>query len=85
MAILSETDLQAMRRHMCLNYSVQGWTKADINAALQALENRMTLQSTLDLLASDIESAAPGKFNSDQKFKILGIWCISAAQRLGVL
>lgn len=84
MATLSNPELIEMMRHMCNNTATQTWTKAQVSAALQAVEDRVRLASTQNAIANDIEGAAPGVFSSQQKLIIFGVWCVSAARRLGV-
>jgi hypothetical protein len=85
MAVLSSADLQELRSRLCFNTSTQTWTKAQVNAALQAIEDRVQLTATKNAIAGDIEAAAPGVFDASQKQLLFGIWCYSAARRLGII
>jgi predicted component of type VI protein secretion system len=60
------------------------YTKPQFNAALQAIEDRLQLAATRTAIANDIEAAAPGVFSAAEKNTLFGIWCVTAAQRLGV-
>ncbi len=84
MATLSPTEVQTLRQSMAGNSSTVHWTKAQFNAAMQAVEDRMQAASTKTAIASDIEAAAPGVFNAAEKSRLFAIWCLTAAQRLGV-
>ena len=84
MAVLTEDERQELRSLMTRNTAEQGWDKAQINAALQAVEDRMRSAATQNAIGADIEAAAPGVFNAQQKQLLFGIWCSSAARRLGV-
>lgn len=64
MAILTATELAAIRKKLAANGTVS-WVKADVNAASQAIEDR--LQASITILNDDIEAAAPGVFNAAQK------------------
>lgn len=85
MAILSPEEMGELRSVMCRNTAAQNWDKAQINAALQAIEDRLRTAGTQNTLGSDIEAIVPGVFNAQQKQLLMGVWCASAARRLGVL
>ena len=84
MATLTTEELQELRHSMARQFPVT-WTKTQVNAALQAIEDRMRLASTQNAIATDIEATAPGVFTAGQKARLFGVWCVTAAQRLGVL
>ena len=84
MATLSALELQELRSALNRNTTTQTWTKAQVAAALQAIEDRVRLAGTQTTIANDIESAAPGVFSGGQKVTLFGIWCLSAARRLGI-
>lgn len=71
MATLTPEELRVIRN--AIEKRVNGfgvnYTKAQINAAAQAIEDR--LQNSKTVLNNDIESAAPGVFNVPQKKLIL--------------
>lgn len=83
MAALTVPQLTALRNAAERNVAVH-YTKAQLNAALQAVEDRMVLAATRTALAADIEAAAPGVFSAAEKQTIFALWCLTAAQRLGV-
>lgn len=84
MATLTATQLLDLRHVMARNVTPQTWTKAQLAAALQAVEDRLRLAGTQSTLANDIEAAAPGVFTAQQKQALFGVWCYTAAQRLGI-
>lgn len=84
MATLTAAELQELRSVLTRNTATQTWTKAQVNAALQAIEDRIRLAGTQNTIAGDIEAAAPGVFSAGQKATLFGVWCLSAARRLGV-
>jgi hypothetical protein len=83
MAVLNATDLADLRGVAQRNLVVH-YTKTQVNAALQAIEDRMQLASTKTALGNDIEAAAPGVFTAAEKTTLFGIWCWTAAKRLGI-
>jgi len=85
MATLTSAQLVELMRHVNKNVAEQTWTKAQISAALQAIEDRMLLASTKTTISSDIEAAAPGVFDNNQKNILFAVWCITFATRQGVL
>lgn len=64
MAILTQIQLAKVRRKLS-NGRTSTWNKPQVNAAIQAIEDR--LQASKSILNSDIESAAPGIFTVAQK------------------
>lgn len=84
MATFTSAELQELRGVLNRNTATQTWTKAQVNAALQAIEDRVRLAGTQTTIGNDIESAAPGVFSAGQKTTLFGIWCASAARRLGI-
>jgi len=64
MAVLTGRQLARMRRKLS-DVGTVTWVKPEVNAALQAIEDR--LQASRAVLNSDIETAAPGVFNAAQK------------------
>ena len=85
MATFTADQLVMLRALMARNVAPQTWTKAQVNAALQALEDRLRLAGTQTTLSNDIEAAAPGIFTIQQKQTLFGVWCYTAAARLGIL
>ena len=84
MAVFTAPELQLLRQTMARQFPPT-WTKAQVNAALQAIEDRLRLAATQTTIANDIEAAAPGVFSAAQKSRLFGVWCFSAAARLGVI
>ncbi len=56
-------------------------TKPDVNAAIQAVYDRMDAVSTRQAIGSDIETAAPGAFTAAQKVAIAGVVIEEFAKR----
>lgn len=84
MATINANELAELRGTAGRNLGAAHWTKAQVNAALQAVEDRLTANATRNAIASDIEAAAPGVFSAQEKATLFGVWCHTAARRLGV-
>lgn len=65
MAILTVAELAAIRQRMARQFVPVIWTKAQVNAAVQAVEDRLVASKAV--IGADIETAAPGKFDAAQK------------------
>lgn len=78
MAVLSKSDLVDGRGVMARG-AVVTWTKAQVNAALQAAEDQFNADRAR--YAAAIETAAPGVFSSAEKKRLGGVWMIRKAQR----
>lgn len=87
MATLSSTELATLRNDceksilagaLALNY-----TKAQINASLQALENYFEA-TTRAGFGTAIENAAPGVFNANQKKRLAAFYIRQKCLREGV-
>jgi len=85
MAVLNPTELAELRQTMARNTATVNFTKTQVNAALQAIEDRLRAAATQTALSNDIEAVAPGAFSAGQKSTLFGVWCVSAARRLGVI
>jgi hypothetical protein len=85
MAQFTSDQLAELRARLNANTATQSWTKPQVNAALQAIEDRLRLAATQNAIGSDIEAAAPGVFSAAQKQLLFGVWCYTAAKRLGVV
>lgn len=59
----------------------QTWSKSEINAAVQAIEDRWDAPVTQSALSSDIEGAAPGVFTNAQKKHLAAFWLIMRGER----
>ena len=85
MAILTSTELAAVRRRVAAKANEKGvpihWVKGQINAALQAIEDRWEAASTKTATSNDIEAAAPGVFNVAEKKFLVGYWLEDKARR----
>ena len=90
MAVLTAEELTELRATSGRGQVVT-YTKPQINAALQAIEDLFqssanigprSLQQALGLA---IETAAPGVFGVGAKTKLFAIWCRLNARREGVL
>jgi hypothetical protein len=80
MAVLTPGQLTELRQFIAAGVATQSWTKLQVNAALQALENWYE-SSGRAAAGSAIETAAPGVFTNAQK-KLLGkYWLLQKAGR----
>jgi len=59
----------------------QTWSKPEINAAIQAIEDRWDAAGTQAALSADIEAAAPAVFTAAQKKYLAAFWLIGRGQR----
>lgn len=90
MAVLTPAELVALRQLAARDVG-PSWTKPQINAALQAVED--AVQSTSNVgnrslktyIGAAIETAAPGAFNAGQKDTLFVLWSRFNAARGGVL
>ena len=78
MAILNSVQLARLRQHVARKANEKGvpvhWLKAQINAALQAIEDRWEASSTQTVLNDDVETVAPGVFSGAEKRFLLRFW-----------
>jgi len=72
MAILTANELVAIRRQCAAERATVNYTKAQINAALQAIED--FFEASRASLGAAIETAAPGKFNVAEKRQLVKFW-----------
>lgn len=84
MAILTSAELTELRQRMATFSGLVTWNKAQVNAAMQAVIDRLELQSTQNAISGDIEAAAPGVFNGTQKRKIFVLAVLILAHQEGV-
>lgn len=89
MVAIASTDLEDMRRITSHRRSAH-WTKTQINAALQAIEDAMTAgnvgaRTVKVFIGAAIETAAPGVFNAAEKDDLFVIWCRFNVARGGFL
>lgn len=90
MTVLTSADLTDLRHRAAIGKTVT-WTKPQINAALQAIED--AVQSTSNVGARSlktyiglaIENAAAGVFNAQQKDDLFVLWTKLNAARGGIL
>lgn len=90
MATLTTDDLTDLRQRYARGRN-PSWTKPQINAALQAIED--AVQSTSNVgnrtlkvyIGNAIEAAAPGVFNAQAKDDLFILWSIYNARRGGVI
>jgi|KBSMisStaDraftv2_1062788.scaffolds.fasta_scaffold01978_23 Mlc titration factor MtfA (ptsG expression regulator) len=66
------------------NTDVQTWTKPQIRAAFQSIEDRVLAPGTKQAIANDIEAAAPGVFNAQMKEMLFMAWTTMYARRQGL-
>ena len=67
------------------NVTTQTWTKPQIRAAFQAIEDRILTPATKTAIANDIETASPGVFNAQQKEVLFMAWTTIYARRQGLV
>ena len=81
--LTSEEGIELMQI-MNKNTDSQSWTKPQIRAAFQAIEDRILTPATKQAIAGDIEAAAPGAFNAAQKELLFMAWTTIYARRQGL-
>lgn len=74
MATITAGELLTMRRRAAEGAATQGWTKAQVNAALQAIEDLMETTGRT-AINNAIEGAAPGVFSGAQKRLLFAAYC----------
>jgi len=79
---LTETDLVELRQDMARASATLAWRKANVNAALQAIET--WFEANRASLGAAIETAAPGYFNATQKKQLVAFWLGQKCRREGV-
>jgi len=83
--ILTANELSELRQRVAQKAGEKGvsvhWLKAQVNAALQAIEDRWVAAATQNALAADIEAAAPGVFTASEKRYLLRYWLSQAGER----
>lgn len=90
MASLSALELQTLRRSMAAR-SGPTWTKPQINAAVQAIEDAMVSTSNVGArsvrayISLAIEGVAAGVFSAAQKDDLFIVWSFLNARRGGVI
>jgi len=85
MATLDSDNLRELRSILARNTATQTWTKPQLNAALQAVEDQMASPGTRSAIGNAIEAAAPGVFTVPMKETVFAVWCITYARRQGLL
>lgn len=91
MATLTAAQLQEVRSLAASAVATVTWTKPQINAAIQAVEDAMASASNVGgksvqaYIGGAIETAAPGVFSAPQKQTLFALWCVRYAYRQGVL
>lgn len=90
MAAVTAIELENLRQTAARNKS-PNWTKAQINAAIQAIEDTMISTSNVGprsiktQIGQAIEAAAPTVFNAATKDDLFVLWCMVNARRGGIL
>lgn len=72
MAVLTATERAQLRRAVAQTVTSVPWTKAQINAAVQAIED--FFENNRAALGAAIEAAAPGVFNAPLKQRLVKYW-----------
>jgi hypothetical protein len=75
MAILTPTQLAALRQECARAAQVVTWDRPTVNAALQAIED--WFEANRAALGAAIEAAAPGAFTNAQKRALVKFWLFS--------
>lgn len=80
MAVLNTTQLEELRRHLETSGIAVTYTKVQVNAALQAIEdwfeaNRTSLSTAINA------GTAPFTFTGAQKVKLVKFWLLQKAGR----
>lgn len=89
MAVLTTAEKEALRQ-LAARGAVS-WTKAHIDAALDAIEAAVVSTSNVGnrslktYIGNAVETAAPGVFSAGQKDNLFALWCRLNAQRGGIL
>ena len=83
MAILTATELTTIRNYCERHQVAAGYLKAQINAAIQAIEDAMTTQTVTggmvgmtipQLISAAIDNASAFSFTGPQKVKLFALW-----------
>lgn len=72
MAILIPDELAALRRQCASERATVNYTKSQVNAALQAIED--WFESNRVSLGVAVEAATPGQFNAAEKRRLVKHW-----------
>lgn len=70
MATITNERLAKHRQALSSKLSTVTWTKAQVNAAVQAVVDLLQSPSSRSAVSSEIETAAPGVFNATEKQEI---------------
>lgn len=81
MATLPGGDLARIRRDLARELGEVAWTKADVNDALQAIEDWWDLPATKAALSAAIDAATAFTFSNPQKRVIGKLWLRSKFER----
>lgn len=80
MAVLSEGEQLDLRQRLATKV-VMRWTKAELAAAFQAMED--WFESVRASGGQAIENAVPGRFTNAQKIRLFAAWLLLKAGREG--
>ena len=91
MSVLIPAELMVARHHCAKTFAVVAYTKPQINAALQAIENTMTgrlivagdvMKTIPQIISSEIDAATtPFVFTNAQKRVLFALWADLKFQR----
>jgi hypothetical protein len=84
MPVITPEEFSEFINDMNSRTDEQSWTKPEIRAAVQAIEDFFALGATRQTIAGKIEEVAPGVFNGQQKELIFALWCKVFARRTGL-
>ncbi len=85
MAVLTDDELSELRQWVERLADEKNaaivWDRPQIDAAMQAIEDRLEQASTKTALSNDIEAAAPGVFTNTHKNYLLALFYIQKGRR----
>jgi len=84
MPTLTDGEKAMIRQWKSGDGEAGAWSKAQIGAAAQAVEDRLEQAGTQTAISNDIEAAAPGVFTGAQKRKLFLIVCLLKARQIGL-
>jgi len=81
MAALTSEEQLELRSMLARVTAQQHWNKAQVNTAIQAIEDLMQQPATRTNIANAIETAVPGKFDGNEKQLLFSAWSVTYARR----
>lgn len=84
MAVLTTAEKVRARRMLVEQFSESGFTKTEIDAVIQAIEDTMKGAPVQSAISSAIDGARPG-LSVGQKNKAFAIWALVFAESQGAI